>query len=287
MYLQYFLYADDSALLVSHKDKATVETILSNELHNVSQWLIDNRLSLHLDKTEAILFGSKVKLSKTSELRIKVGKEMITTKTNVKYLGCELDGSLSGEDMVTKNISKINQKTKFLARAAAFLDTPTLRILAGSLVQPHFDYAVSSWYTGLSSTIKNKLQKAQNKLIRVVLKLHPQSHLELIHFRQVNWLKVEDRVTYIKMILTYKITKNRVPEYLTNYFTTVRDTHSHFTRGSTINFIPWRFKTQFGKNTFRYSAALLWNRLPMEIKCSPSERVFKQVLRRWLLENCV
>ena len=57
------LYADDSALIVFGKNVHLIEQTLSTELHNVSQWLVDNRLSLHLGKTEAILYGSKHKIS--------------------------------------------------------------------------------------------------------------------------------------------------------------------------------------------------------------------------------
>ena len=53
------LYADDSAILVAGKDRSFIEKELSDELQSVSQWLIDNKLSLHLGKTEANLFGSK------------------------------------------------------------------------------------------------------------------------------------------------------------------------------------------------------------------------------------
>ena len=53
------LYADDSALLVSGSDVSEIEKTLGNELDSVSKWLIDNRLSIHLGKTESILFGTK------------------------------------------------------------------------------------------------------------------------------------------------------------------------------------------------------------------------------------
>ena len=45
------LYADDSALLVSNKDPKIVADRLSYELESCRQWLIDNKLSLHLGKT--------------------------------------------------------------------------------------------------------------------------------------------------------------------------------------------------------------------------------------------
>ena len=59
-----FLYADDSALVVSHEDKNIIEQTLSAELLNVSRWMTD-RLSLHVGKTESIIFGSKIRLKKS------------------------------------------------------------------------------------------------------------------------------------------------------------------------------------------------------------------------------
>ena len=47
------LYLDDSAILVADKDISTVENALQTDLQIVSEWLIDNKLSLHLGKTES------------------------------------------------------------------------------------------------------------------------------------------------------------------------------------------------------------------------------------------
>ena len=52
------LYADDSAIMVADKNGSTIEILLQKELEVVSEWLVDNKLSLHLGKTESILFGS-------------------------------------------------------------------------------------------------------------------------------------------------------------------------------------------------------------------------------------
>ena len=48
------LYANDSAILVADKDISTVENALQTDLQIVSEWLIGNKLSLHLGKTESI-----------------------------------------------------------------------------------------------------------------------------------------------------------------------------------------------------------------------------------------
>ena len=54
-----YLYADDSALMVSDKKINVIESKLEDNLLALSIWLEENKLSLHLGKTESILFGSK------------------------------------------------------------------------------------------------------------------------------------------------------------------------------------------------------------------------------------
>jgi len=45
------LYADDSAILYSHKGPSIISSVLGKELENCSKWLVDNKLYLHLGKT--------------------------------------------------------------------------------------------------------------------------------------------------------------------------------------------------------------------------------------------
>ena len=80
------LYADNSALLASSSDVSEIEDVLSRELESVSEWLVKTRLSLHLAKTESILFGSNQRLAKRRELHF---------KCNGKYIKSEAQGHLS------------------------------------------------------------------------------------------------------------------------------------------------------------------------------------------------
>ena len=50
-----FLYADDSAILYSNKDSRVISDKLGLELEMYSKWLVDNKLSLHMGKTECII----------------------------------------------------------------------------------------------------------------------------------------------------------------------------------------------------------------------------------------
>ena len=56
------LYADDSVILFADKNPTVIAEKLSYVMNNCSTWLVDNKLSLHLGKTECMLFGSNRKI---------------------------------------------------------------------------------------------------------------------------------------------------------------------------------------------------------------------------------
>ena len=68
---------------------------------------------MHLEKTESILFGSKRKLAKQSELNIKCGNSQIMPKSEIKYLGLDIHQSLNGEITADKVIKKANSRLNF------------------------------------------------------------------------------------------------------------------------------------------------------------------------------
>ena len=180
------LYADDSALLVSGKDIKVIQETLGKELCALSSWLVDNKLSLHLGKTESILFGSCKKICNSPSLDIKCGDTKISSKKSVRYLGVDLEQTLSVKLILENILEKGNSRLKFLIRQAKCLNL--------ALIQCHMDYACSSWYHGLQKNLKHKLQILQNKTIRFVLDLTPRSYIGYSEFNLVNWLPVRFRV---------------------------------------------------------------------------------------------
>ena len=56
-----FLYADDSCLVYQHNDVSKIEHNLNKNFLDISDWFVDNKLSIHFteDKTKCLLFGTK------------------------------------------------------------------------------------------------------------------------------------------------------------------------------------------------------------------------------------
>jgi hypothetical protein len=146
------LYADDSAILYTHKDPNIISSKLGNVLEKCSDWLTDNKLSLHLGKTECMLFGPKRKIRQIKNFYVKCYEHVITSTEVVKYLGVHIDKYLNFENIVSNIVSKVNGRLKFLYRNAKCLDPRSRKTLSETtLIQCYFDYSCSSWYSGLGS----------------------------------------------------------------------------------------------------------------------------------------
>ena len=102
----FFLYADDSCLVCKDKDINETQKHLKEDFPNICDWLVDNKLSIYFgeDKTKSILFASNFKKKNIQNFNIKHGDIQIKQHFKVKYLGCLLDETMSGQAM-TLNIA--------------------------------------------------------------------------------------------------------------------------------------------------------------------------------------
>ena len=221
------LYADDSCLLYQHKEVDKIEQELTKNFSNICEWFLDNKLSIHFgeDKTKSILFATKHRKKKASNLQIKYKDIDIKQHSKVTYLGCIFDESLSGESMALKVINKINGRLKFLYRKNRFLSYPLRRLLCNALIQPHFDYACCSWYSNLNKKLKDKLQVLQNKCIRFCLQLGNRDHIGIKEFQTINWLPVNDRFLQQLTPYAFKFFDSTCPVYMSEIFDATSKNH--------------------------------------------------------------
>ena len=279
------LYADDSALLVSGFDPNSIATQLSQELKSCYDWLIDNKLSLHLGKTESILFSTKRKNKINNNFQVFFNTTPITNVNSVKYLGLNLDCTLSGESIVSTITKKATSRLKFLYRYNSILKEQSKKILCSALIQSHLDYCCSSWYTSLNKLQKKRLQVLQNKFIRFILDLGPRAHIGSAEFIKVNMLPVSDRVRQLKLNHVFRIINDQCPGYLKENFSMIKDTQlSLCTRASLNNFFLPRVKNQ-ASHSFYFSAIKEWNSLPSKIKENKSDVTFKLLIRDHLFKE--
>ena len=276
------LYADDSALLISGNDPKQIADQLSKELNSCRNWLIDNKLSLHIGKTESILFGTRYNLNKVNSFDVICNNEIVKNVKSVKYLGLQLDEELSGETIVNEIIKKVITRLKFLYRYKTILTTKSRQTLCTALIQCHFDYSCSSWFPGINIGLTKKLQVAQNKMIRFILKLGHMSHIGYKERNKAGFLNVTDRVKQLKLGHVHKIVNKTCPSYMSSNFKFLNENVNRTnTRSYQHNFFIPSIGSQ-GTKTFFYTAMKDWNSLPANIKEIKNEDRFKEKVKEFL-----
>ncbi len=90
-----YCYMQATVYYLCHTDPRAISDTLSQELELCNEWLIDNRLSLHLGKTEAILCGTKRKMRNIEDFEVKYKGNTIEYVSEVKHLGIKIDITLS------------------------------------------------------------------------------------------------------------------------------------------------------------------------------------------------
>ena len=90
-------FADDTQL---HKSSAPSEfhsliQDIEQYVDSVGSWMTGNRLKLNNDKTEALVVGSRRRVSVSQDSHLRVGSHDVSFKSHVKSLGIYIDATLS------------------------------------------------------------------------------------------------------------------------------------------------------------------------------------------------
>ena len=90
------LFADDTNLTAAGETIEEVELAMNNDLLRIKEWLLANKLSLNVAKTEFLLIGSDHKLNNLdSQPCVNIGHDSIKQVQHSKVLGVEIDENLS------------------------------------------------------------------------------------------------------------------------------------------------------------------------------------------------
>ena len=280
------LYADDSTLIASGESATELADFLSRELKNCREWMTDNKLSLHLGKTECMIFGSRAQLKKVGDFHVTCSDVNVSRVETVKYLGYTLDEVLSGSQQVAGCIKRIASRLSFLYRNAPQLDTDSRKTLCNALIQPHFDYCMSSWYNSALASQKNRLDALQRRMVRFIGSLDFCAHVDSRDLKRLGWLSVADRAKYFRLLHVFRIYRGTAPSYLMQGFQRVNAVHTYTTRGSTSNFhFPRVTGNDIVHKGFFLNGAKDWNALPSILKVCSREAVFKAKLKEHLFSS--
>ena len=195
----------------------------------------------------------------------------------VKYLGCLLNKTMSGDAMALNDINNINNMLKFLHRKNRFLTPALRRLLCNALIQLYFDYACSAWYPNLKKKIKYRIQTAQNKCIRFCLKLDNLKRISHEEFQRLNWLPVTYKFKQCVHSIVFKHFNEQCPNYLSEVFNVATESNIQLRSSFQELKCPFR-KTNNCHFALSYIGPTFWNKTRKTRKRTNNLNTFKHNL---------
>ena len=92
--LHFMLFANDTNVFMSEKLISSVFERANQELIIITAWLIANKLSVNLSKTNYIFFSFRRKVISMSDLELEIDGNEIVQVTSSKVLGLYVDYSI-------------------------------------------------------------------------------------------------------------------------------------------------------------------------------------------------
>ena len=140
------------------------------------------------------------------------------------------------------------------SRLRPFISDDTAILLYRALIKPHFDYCCPVW-DGLSNELADKLQKLQNRAIRVITKSDYHSSATDLRTR-LGWDDLFIGRIKIKAKLMFKIVNKQTPEYLQDLFKPFSTDYG--LRDKENEFALLKPRTDLLKRSFCFIGAQLW-----------------------------
>ena len=268
------MYADDTNVTFSAATIPDLESQINSDLKYIDRCLKAYKLSLNVAKTEFMVISSRQKLQSLNDytMNIHIDGVPINQSNQSKSLGLIIDENLSWKAHIHEISKKVSSCIGALKRVRPFVSMHTAIKIYKALIEPHFDYCSAVW-DGLTQQLSEKLQKLQNRAIRVITKSSYDTSSRLL-LTSLGWDNLSSRRAKQKANLMYKCINNLAPAYLCNLF--LPRIPSYDFRNAKKKLLLPKPRTDYLKHSFSYSGAILWNNLPEEIRTSNSLAFFKR-----------
>ena len=141
------LSADDTNLTATGESISDVEMAMNSDLEDLRKWLIANKLSLKVAKTEFILIGSRPTLTQISNEhpKVSIGNKSIKQAKQCKMLRVKIDQDLTWKSNTENICKKVNSGIFALRSLKPLVDKDSLLSVYNSIVRPYFNYCSEVW----------------------------------------------------------------------------------------------------------------------------------------------
>ena len=267
------MYADDCVLYYTGNNWNTVYDVLQSDLSKLVDWTSRNMLKLNSEKTQAMIVGTRNKISK-----IKDPKPFLITGKGIKYvkkynyLGIVLDPEMTLAPLCKVIEKRVIDKIYMLRKLGKYLTYKASIQIYKQVILPILDYA-GFLLVACNKNKKNGLQIMQNDALRFCNNTRRNDKVTLVELHnKAKLASLEQRRCVQLLSLMFKISK--IEE---NRAVAVRMTRQQV---KYVFRLDNRVGTKYSHSPY-YVGSMLWDKLPRDIQFAESNFQFKDHVKKY------
>ena len=281
-------FADDTNLIVHHKNPDKLIEIGNNELGKITNYMASNYLLINTNKTQAIIFKPKNKSSLVTQNKLKIDNQEIKIAKTAKYLGITLDDQLTFKPQINTLIRKLKSATRALVATRTLLNRRAKLLVYNAMFKANLEYGLVTYGDKLNKQQTNELMKLQKKSLRLIFNAKPNVHTKKL-YKIANILPADEtfKAETIKLVFknTNELTRNAQPKAISEIL--LNNENARSTRLSNN-----QSKIKMGSKTpgsLIYKICQIWNETnPEDMACGNYFSLNKAIKARAIedIEEC-
>ena len=273
----FHLYADDTVIYCYNENIAMAEKEMQKILNKFSKWCSINALTINTNKTKTMVFGSRNKIKNSYKPELYINNEMLQIVPTYKYLGVNLDQTLSFKYHLENLINNISFKLYMFSKVRRFINEKCAITVYKSMLMPFFDYCdIIYMYSG---------QKELNKLNR--------HHIRGMKICVGGGYRLDENELHIKCNLAELAIRRQV--HLRNFMFKIKRNENNLNSNDNVHvktrlhdgpvFNVTHPNSEPIKRSVMYAGALDWNNLESDIRNIKDFSSFKRQQKAWMLNS--
>jgi len=283
-------FADDnSATVIEDTFKNMISKLESDACHILS-FMASNSLVANEGKTTFMVFSNKRRENPDTPLSLKVGNSNIIEVREQKLLGIIFSSDLKWNRHISSLIEKVHHRLHILKNLSHLLPRAVLTIVAECLIMSNIRYCLPLFGRSRQNDLEpipseqSKLQVIQNHMLRTIYALKIKDKTNMTKLRTQKDVMSINQITCQAIIMEFRkaLQFDTLPH--TMEMINVERRSNINTRSSSQGQIrPLKCRLSTTSNSFPAIAVRLWNKLPEDLRKSPtSDAIFKRSLAKWI-----
>ena len=200
------LYADDSSLYYSASTVDDIESILNQDLSNISHWAKQWLVKFNPNKTELLYFSLR---NENTIPKLYFEGTLINLVDDHKHLGVTLSSNGQWKTHIENILLSASKVIGIMRKLKFVLNRRCLNQIYISYVRPLLEYSSIVW-AGCTDQQSVSLERIQNEAARVVTGLTRSVSLNNL-YKECGWASLQHRREMQKCYFMYKVYNSLVP----------------------------------------------------------------------------